>query len=736
MTLEELRDRFGLSAEVVHFCEASGLTDLSRIQAHEAAHGSFLTLHGGEPYHETALLNMLTMIRLRDEAEQELHSPAALGLPMTSPTPATGAQRKSEMPPPQPIGSNPSIVELYSTELLTVRAYNVCRSADLFRVSDIREFALRNGGFGKLRNCGRKTEIELEALLSRLGQDDRTAQVGEEVKMEARPITDLGEFFMPHYLKLSTRSRNLLIKHAGSAEPERIALFLLELGDELPRLPGCGRLVMHELNVLRGQLHADLVGKVVKSHAQAEDATPQQRWMERHQIDPALYPVIFRADGSLGLLRFMETHLRQRLPVRHLPLYEAYLKNANGFTTHAEYAARTGLTRERVRQIAVRLGKMLVHHLQCVSDLPGVREQYAALSTSEPWLILEPAVMAELNEREATDRSALFFVHLANELSGRNFTLVKWSKALPSTSQAKRLDHSTPLLVQGSLIPHLLKATGHLDQILSLRRGEAERLPLHSLPGVAGSGQEAVMVSLLERLISLGLPELKLEGRTVILAPTSKERQVEKLERVLSTLNEPSHVSVILARWNERYPIEPITEIGIRGIVVRNKERFFSIGRTSTYGLRCWEGDRHDLKGGTIRDIVHECLIHSKVPLHMEDLTETIRYFRPETNLASVRQNLKLEASGRFVFFPGGMVGLAGVSYDAVIPSPVPVSGSLMRSVVLKKFIGRHRDDLVAYIKRSSQAPDHRIIRILAAAERTGRLRIDEHGRIIAVDVQ
>jgi len=733
MTLEELRDRFGLSEDVVRFCEASGLTNLSRIQAHEAAHDTFLTLHGCEERYEAVLLNLLTIIRSHDEAEL---SKSAFGTPissMISPNPGAGAGPVGEAQLTQPIGEDVNLTQLYAKGMITVRAYHVCRSASLDSLSVIREFALRHGGFGKLRNCGRKTELELEELLSQLGQIARPDQAKEKPKPAARRTAYVGEIFAPHYLRLSTRSRNLLTKHAGSAEPERIVQFLLDQGDEMPRLPGCGRLVMHELAVMRKQLFDDLAGDVVANLAHVEEATPQQLWMKRHQVAPGLYPVMFRPDGKLGLLRFMESYLGQGLSVRHKPVYDAFLLNASDFKTLTACAALTGLTRERVRQISVKLGKELSRDLRCISDLPGVQDQYAELITSEPWLVLEPAVMAEKNQQEGTDWSALFFGHLAKELNGAGYAIVKWSKVLPANRHAKRLDLSTPLLVEESLIPHLLNATNHLEQSLGRKREETEQLPLRSLPGVLESGQEAAIVSLLARIIFHGLPELRLEGYSVVLASNSKERQDDKLEHVLTKLDGPSHVSVILAHWNERYPDEPITEGGIRSIVVRNKERFFSIGRTSTYGLRCWESERHDLKGGTIRDIVHECLTHSKVPLHIEDLTETIRYFRPETNVASVRQNLKLDVSGRFVFLPGGMVGLAGVSYDAFLPSPVPVAGSLMRAAVLKKFIGRHRNDLIAYIKRKSQAPDYRISRVLATAERMGRLRIDEDGRIISV---
>ncbi|MBK9146714.1 MAG: hypothetical protein IPM12_02705 [Flavobacteriales bacterium] len=733
MTLAELQREFGLKDDVVRFCNHAHLTDLSSIQAHEAAHLGFLSLPGCELSFEDALVNMLTVIRMRDELELNIVTPIKQGAIAASPDSTAGVSPTHQTASQEPIGGDPSIIQLYSNGMISARAYNVCKTADLLRVSLIRKFAIQHGGFSKLRNCGKKTAIELTDLLVKHGAEAQPKRTEGGPHGYNSSELSTQKVFAAHFLKLSTRGRNQLIKHAGSTEPEEIIRFLSEQGVGMPRLSGCGSMTMLELQEMRSCLFDDLANGVKYHRDREATMSPQQLWMERHRVSPDLFKVLFLPKGRLGLLAFLDKYLRQTIRMRNAVVFEALLKEADGCTSRVEFAKRLGLTPERVRQSAVQLERELSRILLCVADLPGCRDHYSELVTSESWFILRQSVMVDLNVKEGTNWSALLFCHLVEQLNVGKFVVVKWSKLFRALNQRRNNDRSIVLLVEQHLVGYLIKATHHLEELLSEKRKEVVRQPLISLEGVIESGQAAVMQDLLERIIIHCLPQVRLEGNALILAPNVEEGRGDKLERVLSVLNEPSHITVVHSTWNRLFSDDPITEDGIRSLVVRGKERFFSIGRSSTYGLRSWERERQDLKGGSIRNIVIECLTHSKVPMHLEDLAETIRYFRPETNVKSVRQNLKLDSSGRFVFFPGGFVGLAGTQYPNVPTILAQVPGSLMRTSVLRKFIGRQRNDLVAYIKRCCEAPEHRIEHVLVKAQQTGRLQLNENGRIMGV---
>ena len=60
-----------------------------------------------------------------------------------------------------------SIENLLQNEQLSVRAYNCCRRADLFNVTDIVNYYWKNKSFMNISNCGLKAELELIDLVKR-----------------------------------------------------------------------------------------------------------------------------------------------------------------------------------------------------------------------------------------------------------------------------------------------------------------------------------------------------------------------------------------------------------------------------------------------------------------------------------------------------------------------------------------------------------------------------------------
>jgi hypothetical protein len=267
-------------------------------------------------------------------------------------------------------------------------------------------------------------------------------------------------------------------------------------------------------------------------------------------------------------------------------------------------------------------------------------------------------------------------------------------------------------------------------QLIERRRTTPERRALTDAQVAGNTATHNEILSFISKSLPLRYPDLIIEDGYICLPANAKRSREDILVEVLAGLNEPSHVARVQEVWNSRFPDRPITAEGIRSVVVRNKSLFFSIGRESTYGLRRWERERSELKGGTIRDIIEGLLQPSSVPIHLEDLVDEVQKFRPGTHLSSVKLNLQLEASGRFVLIPGGFVGLAGRSYDIVPDPPESVPGSLMRGSVLQRFVGQHRDKLAEFIAARCKASRKRIDRVIDKAIAGGRIQLDPNGII------
>jgi hypothetical protein len=97
----------------------------------------------------------------------------------------------------------------------------------------------------------------------------------------------------------------------------------------------------------------------------------------------------------------------------------------------------------------------------------------------------------------------------------------------------------------------------------------------------------------------------------------------------------------------------------------KEKEKFIYFGRTSTYGLRIWEDQKEGIKGGTIKNLVEEYLDSQDGPRRITDILNYVNQYR-KTNEKNVITNLKIDNTGKFIFYKGEVVGLASRHDDGL----------------------------------------------------------------------
>ena len=131
---------------------------------------------------------------------------------------------------------------------------------------------------------------------------------------------------------------------------------------------------------------------------------------------------------------------------------------------------------------------------------------------------------------------------------------------------------------------------------------------------------------------------------------------------ILNEFSNPLSITEMARIIAEKYPDVNTTTDSIRGSLNREKETFIHFGRSSTYGLRKWENEKENLKGGTIRDIVEGYLKEVDTPKHISEITQHVLKYR-DTNEKSVLTNIKVDEKNRFAFFKNSMIGLTYKKY-------------------------------------------------------------------------
>ena len=113
--------------------------------------------------------------------------------------------------------------EIYRKEEISVRSYHVCKDNNLNSVKDLKEYYFKHKTFGKLRNCGRKSNEELIEICN-IYQGYHLENRETEIKKENPLKTIISEltrvqrevinsFILVNTNSLSVRSKNAITLH-------------------------------------------------------------------------------------------------------------------------------------------------------------------------------------------------------------------------------------------------------------------------------------------------------------------------------------------------------------------------------------------------------------------------------------------------------------------------------------------------------------------------------------------
>lgn len=734
MDLEELRTEFEIPPEVARFCSRNGLHDLNSIQMHEAKYDGFMDLPGCDAFVERALVNLLSIVRLRDNRELD-------ELPDLAPMAAVRGPHKAQVRRKPAVFSDSrtalanvvhqssgladlNLDQIVMLFFLSVRAYNVCDANGLTTLSAINHFHSEHVGFSKLRNCGKKTELELIDLLHAAR---RSGYLSNTLTGEARSLDEavLQRIFMRHYMALSKRARNVLDRHIDKPDARSAIRFFVEQGRRMPKLPGAAAVTMAELRTMQEQLltSADDYAVMEAQGIQQEVPTEIALWCKLNNVPEESLVYLQDDQSQLTALRFIRHLLGEQDTAKAGRVYHAYLGLSVKERSLEELANEVGLSRERIRQMIERIDRDYPSRLAFLHDLPGAHERYSELMSKGTVVVLTEEIRDRLNEQEGSDCSTRFLAILSQVFNGLEYEQGYWRDFGLASVRAKELQHRYPFIVRSSQVQVLRVIFKELFEKATQPRRAPESIDAYSLIQDKSSMNRDELVHASIALAQCAFPDIEVVGAQLVLQPNKKRKQEDILKEILLELDVPSHACLIMDRWNERLPERPVTIGVIRSVAQRNKKLFFSISRTSTYGLRQWERDRPSLKGGTLRDIVEEELKRSHRPMHLNELTLAIGRYRKYADPKSIRTNLSLDRSGRFIALSDGFFGLASRQYSELRSDLRNVPSSLLRASVLRKFIG---GPLVALIDHLvDRAKVHRDI-VVATVE----LLVNE-GRII-----
>lgn len=579
-----------------------------------------------------------------------------------------------------------TIEEIYKKEEISVRSYHVCKSNELNTVSDLKKYYSRNKSFDKLQNCGRKSNEELVDICDKY-QSEYIENEDVEIKNE-NPLKKIilsltrvqreviNSFIFVNTSRLSVRSKNAISLHLKNnlkikSFTENI---LLPESFYVLNIKNVGAKCVPELEIYISIIK-DFIFEVSQTKDEKYLIALKNKFLIQRTFDIPIVPrEILESESIFRLTDFLFNQnaffdKNQTVIVKKaLKLY-----NNQEELTLDEIAEKIDLSRERVRQIRKFCLDELFSKLLFISNFNDDLFQNYSIDTETSYIEINTDVLEKINNSNNTHFSQEFITYILSAYLNNRFTLIgNYEDVLqPKYFNArKRHNWNNFYLVEKELASEIdfNSLTNDISDRISDRIEESYSFNFKSYLFKFLTNNNIDVLDLLfpicERIINNEF-ELYLDLDESLNFKRNTNRQAhEYAYEALEQLGKPSKVKEIFEKVIEFHPNYNTDEAKIR-VSMKRKNGFVPIGRKSVFGLKKWEKELENFKGGTIRDIVEEYLMQFSTPKHILDITEYVLKYRPKSNQYSILQNLKLDESGIYLFFKGSHIGLNSKKYDS-----------------------------------------------------------------------
>lgn len=338
-----------------------------------------------------------------------------------------------------------------------------------------------------------------------------------------------------------------------------------------------------------------------------------------------------------------------------------------------EIAEQVDLSRERVRQIRKLCLEELFNKLLFISNFNDDLFQKYSIDIESMFIEINTDILDKINQSNNTNFSREFITYILSAYLKDSFSVVGNYEdvlQLKYFNSRNRHNWNNLYLVEKelSLEFDFTSFANDISNRISNRIEESYSFNFKSYLSKFLTNNNIDVLDLLfpicEKIINEEF-EIYLDLDENINFKRNTIRQVHEYAfEALVHLGKPSKVKEIFEKVIELHPNYDTEEAKIRASMKR-KNGFVPIGRKSVFGLKKWENELDNFKGGTIRDIVEEYLMEFSVPKHISDITEHVLKYRPKSNQYSILQNLKLDESGLYIFFKNSHIGLTTKKYDS-----------------------------------------------------------------------
>ncbi len=550
----------------------------------------------------------------------------------------------------------------------------------------------------QIKNVGIKSEEEIDSLITSIKnyilnlinyQDDLKEFDSEEYEIAEKKdskqsiglistFTETEKAVLENYFKLRladlpVRASNALNNHFnGKLTAEVFISIFLEKTLPISKIKNVGKKTIIDLENFMIDI-TSYIQKINTSEDKGDLAQEGLKLLLIKKVPDTVIPETLLANPSIfGIIDFLwKKNGIFENKAAYILLGSTEIYNNIVYKSLDAIAEEINLTRERVRQIRVKSLEKLKTKFSFLREINDGLFSHYGLETNQKVIIITDEIAAKINFESKTFFTKNFIALILSIYLDDGFSPIGDYREvlIPLSPNSK-----TPIITNLYLIKkdeknnfNFQKFLGNIKSRLDSRIYETYSLPLKGFISQFCLQPDPDFINqilpICEALINEECKMVPDIDDNLVFERNTRKNNYEYAYEALEKLDKPSKVKDIVEEIHRQYP-DYHTNIDQARASMKRSKGFVPVGRKSVYGLKKWQKEKENFKGGTIRSITEEFLQDFDEPQHISVITEHIVIFRPKTNERSIITNLKIEEHDTFTFFKNYHVGLSSKNYN------------------------------------------------------------------------
>jgi hypothetical protein len=571
-----------------------------------------------------------------------------------------------------------TIYEIYKKEEISVRSYHVCKYSNLNTIKDLKEYLYKRKSFENLRNCGRKSSEELIEICNKyqgeylenreieIKKNNPLKTIISELTRVQREV--INSFILVNTNSLTVRSKNAVSLHLRkNFKIKNFAERIFFNSVDVKHWKNVGAKSIPEIELYLSIIK-DFVKEVNESKEEKYLISLKNNFLIQHTFSTSKIPSEILETESIFLLtdfllnqNFLFNENQTNIVKTALKIY----KNQKELTLD-DIAEKVNLTRERVRQIRVVCLEDLFNKLLFIQNFNDDLLQKYNIDINANQIEIDSELIDLINLKNLTYLSQEFITYILYTYLSNDFSLIGNIEdvMLPKYFNArKRHNWNNFFLIKNALVIEIdfNALVNDIDRRINERIEESYTFSFKSYLSKFLTNNKIEILDIAFPIAEKIVNEefdlyLDLDENITFKRNTKKQVHEYALE-ALDQLGSPSKINLILDKVLELSPNYVTDEASLRAAMAR-RNGFVPIGRKSVFGLKKWEKELDNFKGGTIKDVILEFLQDKNEPSHISSVLEYLDKFRKNKDAKSVLTNLKVDPKKRFLIYNQGFIGL------------------------------------------------------------------------------